>query len=53
MQFKETSIKNEVYSYCFDNLIKAKKLETKSFLIHNKNYRNLVIYFARMIMESR
>ena len=30
-----------------DNLIKAKKWETKKILIDEKNYKDLVIYFTR------
>ena len=31
MQIKEINIKNRVYNYYFDNMIKAKKLEIKIF----------------------
>ena len=37
---------NRVYNYYFDNLVKAKKLETKNILIDEKNYSDLVIYFT-------
>ena len=33
----ETNIKNRAYNNYFDNLIKAKKTETKKFLIDEKN----------------
>ena len=33
---KEIDIKNRVYKYYFDSLIKAKKLETKNILIDVK-----------------
>ena len=33
MHIKEINIKNRVYDYYFDYLIKAKKLETKNILI--------------------
>ena len=36
MHIKETDIKNIVYNCYFDNLIKAKKLETKNVLINEK-----------------
>ena len=39
-------ILNRVYNYYFHNLVKAKKRETKSILIDEKNYTNLVIYFT-------
>ena len=47
MHFKEINIKNRVYNYYFDYLIKAKKIRNKKDLIDEKNYNNLVIYFAR------
>ena len=47
MHIKEISIKNRVYNYYFDNLIKAKKLETKNILIDEKIFKDLVIYFTR------
>ena len=47
MHFKEINIKNRVYNYYFDYLIKAKKIRNKKYLIDEKNYNNLVIYFAR------
>ena len=33
MYIKEISIKNQVYNYYFENLIKAKKIETKNILM--------------------
>ena len=47
MHVKEINIKNRVYHYYFDNLIKGKKLETKNILIDEK--KDLVIYFARYV----
>ena len=35
MHFKEIHIKNHVYNYYFDNLVKAKQLDTKSFVTIN------------------
>ena len=37
--------KTRVYNYHFDNLFKAKTLETKHILIDKKNYKDLTIYF--------
>ena len=36
-----------VYNYYFDYLIKTTKREVKNILINEKNYKALVIYFAR------
>ena len=47
MHIKEINIENRVYSYYFDNLIKAKELETKNILIFEENYNDLVICFTR------
>ena len=49
MHVKEINIKNRVYYYYFYHLIKAKKLKTKNILIDEKNYKDLVIYFARYV----
>ena len=49
MHVKEVNIKNRVYNYYFDNLVKAKKLETKNLLIDEKNYKDFVIYFTRYL----
>ena len=38
-----------IYNYYFDNLVKAKKIETNNILIDEKNYKNLVIYFTRYV----
>ena len=37
MHIKEINIKNQIYNYYFDNLIKAKKLETKYIIISVQN----------------
>ena len=47
MHFKEINIKNRVFNYYLDYLIKVNKLETKNVLINEKNYKDLVIYFTR------
>ena len=51
IHIKEINIKNRVYCYYFDNLIRAKKLETKNILIGEKNYKNLEIYFTRCLQQ--
>ena len=52
MHAKEINIKNRVYNYYFDKLIKAKKLETKNILIDEKNYKDFVIYFTRYVYRK-
>ena len=47
MHFKEIDIKNRVYKYCFDYLIRAKTIETKNIFIDEKNYKDIVICFTR------
>ena len=37
MHIKGTNIENRAYNYHFNKLIKAKKIETKNFLIDEKN----------------
>ena len=49
MYVKEINIKNQVYNYCFDNLVKVKILETKNIPINGKSYKDLVIYFTRYV----
>ena len=36
MHIREMNIKNQVYNYYFDNLIKAEKIEAKNILIIEK-----------------
>ena len=43
MYIKDISISSRLYNYYFDNLIKAKKLETKNILIDEENCKDLVI----------
>ena len=43
------NIKNRAYNYCFENLVKAKHLESKSILIDKRNYKGLTIYFTRYV----
>ena len=45
----EINFKNRVYNYYFDNLVKAKKSETKNILIYAKNFQDLTIYFTRYV----
>ena len=40
MHVKEINIKNRVYNYYFDNLVKAKKLKTRNILSMRKTIRN-------------
>ena len=47
MYIIEINIKNRLYNYYFDHLIKTKNLETKNNLINEKNHKDLVIYFTR------
>ena len=49
MNANKINIKNQLHNYFFDNLVKAKKLETKNILIDEKHYKDLVIYFARYL----
>ena len=46
MHIKEINVRNRVYSYHIDNLVKAKNLETKNILIDKKIYKDLTIYFT-------
>ena len=52
MQIKEINIKRGVHKYYFDNLIKAKNLESKNILIDEKTCKNLVIYFTRYVHKK-
>ena len=53
MYMIEINIKNRLYNYYFDHLIKTKNLETKNNLINEKNYKDLVIYFSRYEVENQ
>ena len=50
MHIQKINIKNPVYNYHCDNLVKAKKLETKNILIYEKNYKDSTVYFTRLDM---
>ena len=52
MHIKEISIKNRVYNYYFDYLIKAKELETENILIDERDYKDLAIYFTSASIKS-
>ena len=52
MNIKESNIKSIVYSYYFDNLIRANKIETENILIDVKNYKDLVAYFTRYVHQK-
>ena len=52
MHIREINIKNRVYNYYFDNLVKPKKLETKNILIDEKNYKDLTIYFTKYVHSN-
>ena len=45
MHIQEINIKNRVWNYHFDNLIEAKKSETKKFFIDEKIYKNALSAF--------
>ena len=47
VHINENSIENKFYNYYFDNLVQAKKLETKNILINEKNSTALTIDFTR------
>ena len=50
MHVKEINIKNRVYNYYFENFKNAKQSENKNiFLINEKNYNDMVIYFTRYV----
>ena len=49
MHIKKINIKNQVCNYYFDNLVKAKKFETKNVSIDEKNHKDLTIYIIRYI----
>ena len=50
MHANEINIQNRVYNYYFDNLVTAKKLETKNILIDEKHHKDLVIYVTRYML---
>ena len=39
MYIQGINIKNRVYKYCFDNLVKPKTIETENILTNKKNYK--------------
>ena len=46
-------VKSWVYNYHFDNLVKAKKIETKNILIYEEKFKNLAIHFTTYINKSK
>ena len=52
MHAKEINIKSQVCRYYFNNLVKARKLETKNILINEKSYKDLVIYFTKYVRSK-
>ena len=56
MYIKEINIKNRVYNYYFDNLIKARKVETKDILIDENAYKSIkmsikILYYHELILK--
>ena len=49
MYIQGINIKNRVYKYCFDNLVKPKTIETENILTNKKNYKDLAISFTRYV----
>ena len=49
MHNQKIKIKNQVYKYYFDNLVNAKKLETKIILIDEISCKDLVIYLTEYV----
>ena len=49
MHMQEINIKNQVYNYHFGNLVKDKKIGTKSISIAEKKCKDLTIYFTRYV----
>ena len=52
IHINEINIKNKLYNYYFDNLVKGKQLETKNILIDEKNYKDVTIYFTRYVHKK-
>ena len=46
MNVRDSNIKNRVYNYYFDNLVKARKSETKYFNGREK-HKDSVVYYTR------
>ena len=45
-------IKNRVYKYCFDNLVKPKTIETENILTNKKNYKDLANFFYQICSQQ-
>ena len=52
MHIREIDLENRVQNYFFDNLMKAKKIETKNISIDEKNYKDLLINFTRYVQSK-
>ena len=52
MHIQQINIKNQVYNYYFDSLVKTKILENKTILTDKKNYRDMLIYFTRYVYSK-
>ena len=52
MHIQGINIKNRVYNYYLDNLVKAKKIDAKNILIGKKSYKDLVIYFTKYLQNK-
>ena len=52
MHIQGNNKKNRVYNYYLDNLVKAKKIDTKNILIGKKSYKDLVIYFTKYLRNK-
>ena len=52
MHIKEINFKSRLYNYYFENLVKAKKLETKNILIDEKKNKDFMIYITRYVYSK-
>ena len=52
MHVQEINIKNQVYNYYFDSLVKTKMLENKTILTDKKNCRDILIYVIRYVYSK-
>ena len=52
MHANKIQIKNWVFNFYFDNLVKEKKFENKNILMAEKHCKDLVIYFTRYVYSK-
>ena len=52
MHTKKIQIKNWVFKFYFDNLVKAKKFENNNILMGEKHCKDLAIYFTRCVYSK-